>query len=105
MRTSIYTLVFLLLLQGAIAACPDTLTPETLKQIQDRLENKATGPISIGSKHYIVSQQNTKYALDLMNSQKQLTVEQDAYELGDRICRYTLKSNLVEGKVILVEEE
>lgn len=104
MRTSIYILAFLLPLQGAIAACPDTLTPETLKQIQDRLENKATGPISIGTSQYTVSQQNTRYALDLLKSQKQLTVEQDTHELGDRICRYTL-SNIIEGTIILVEEK
>lgn len=41
MRTSIYILTFLLPLKGTLTACPDTLTSETLKQIQDRLENKA----------------------------------------------------------------
>lgn len=111
MRTSIYILAFLLPLQGALAVCPDTLTSETLKQVQDRLEGKATGPISIGSSHYIVVQQDTKYAHDIMASQKKFTVEKDDFsvekhihEPEGRICRYTLKSNIVEGKIILVEE-
>jgi len=40
-----------------------------------------------------------------MNSHKKLTVEKNLLESEGRICSYTLKSNLVEGKIILVEEK
>lgn len=57
MRTSIYVLAFLLPLTGALAVCPEpnTLTPEVLKQIQDRLKNdKKDLPLLIGDKNYLV---------------------------------------------------